>query len=66
MKKEERTDENAEPGVENDRRMEVCDYAPEWAEHARLYDDNDPCEDGRAGLTVCGKREGEAPCPVKE
>jgi hypothetical protein len=68
MKKNKREDtkEEVSPefGEENDRRIEPCEYAPEWAEHARLYEDNDPCEDGRAGLTVCGKREGEAPCPL--
>jgi alpha,alpha-trehalase len=28
---------------------EVCVKAPEWAEHARLHDDDEPCDDGRAG-----------------
>lgn len=51
-------------GDDNDRRIQVCEYAPEWAEHARWYEDSNPCEDGRAGLTVCGKRKGEVPCPI--
>jgi len=28
---------------------EVCQKAPEWAEHARLGDDDEPCDDGRTG-----------------
>ena len=27
----------------------VCQKAPEWAEHARLDDDDEPCDDGRSG-----------------
>jgi len=26
-----------------------CTYAPEWAEHARGYRDEEPCDDGRSG-----------------
>jgi len=63
-KKDAKEEESPEFGEESDRRIEQCEYAPEWAEHARLYEDNDPCDDGRAGLTVCGKREGEDPCPL--
>lgn len=29
--------------------LNVCEKAPEWAEHARLDDDNEPCDDGRSG-----------------
>ena len=28
---------------------EVCTKAPEWAEHARLEDEDQPCDDGRSG-----------------
>jgi len=28
---------------------DVCQKAPEWAEHARLDDDDEPYDDGRAG-----------------
>jgi hypothetical protein len=27
----------------------VCRKAPEWAEHARLDDEDQPCDDGRTG-----------------
>ena len=27
----------------------VCRKAPEWAEHSRLHDDDQPCDDGRTG-----------------
>jgi hypothetical protein len=63
-KKDNKQEKSPNNGDEDDRRIEQCGYAPEWAEHARLYEDNDPCDDGRAGLTVCGKREGETPCPL--
>ena len=29
--------------------LSVCTKAPEWAEHQRLNDDDEPCDDGRAG-----------------
>lgn len=48
---------------DEDRRLPVCTYAPEWAEHARFYQEDEPCDDGRAG-TMCGRREGEDPCPI--
>lgn len=28
---------------------QVCEKAPEWAEHQRLWDDDEPCDDGRSG-----------------
>ena len=28
---------------------EVCRKAPEWAEHSRLHDEDEPCDDGRSG-----------------
>jgi hypothetical protein len=48
---------------EEDRRLPSCTYASEWAEHARSYLEDEPCDDGRAG-TVCGRREEEDPCPI--
>ena len=47
----------------HDRRIPTCTYAPEWAEHARFYREDEPCDDGRAG-TMCGRRKGEDPCPI--
>ena len=29
--------------------IEACEKAPEWAEHARFEDDDQPCDDGRSG-----------------
>jgi hypothetical protein len=28
---------------------DICKKAPEWAEHARLNDEDEPCVDGRTG-----------------
>jgi len=33
----------------NDRQIEACQKAPEWAEHARFEDTDFPCDDGRSG-----------------
>ena len=53
-----------EPLVETqDRRLPPCIYAAEWAEHARAYREDEPCDDGRA-KTVCGRREHEEACPI--
>lgn len=58
MKKKHTTlDEN------ENRRIDICQYAPEWAEHARSYEEQGPCDDGRAGI-ICGNRKGEKPCPI--
>jgi hypothetical protein len=48
---------------ETDRRLPPCTLAAEWAEHARAYLDDEPCDDGRAGQ-VCGSRKEEEPCPI--
>ncbi|MEJ2098536.1 MAG: isochorismatase family protein [Desulfobacterales bacterium] len=32
-----------------DREIEACQKAPEWAEHARFEDTDQPCDDGRSG-----------------
>jgi hypothetical protein len=50
-------------GEDQDRRLPPCTHAAEWAEHARFYEEDEPCYDGRAG-TICGRRKGEDPCPV--
>ena len=50
-------------GKKHDRRIKVCLHAPEWAEHARLDEDDEPCDDGRAGIS-CGSRRGEPPCKI--
>jgi len=31
------------------REVPFCNYAPEWAEHARFDRSDDPCDDGRSG-----------------
>ena len=46
---------------ENDRRIQPCFNAPEWAEHARFEEDDQPCDDGRAAIS-CGNRHSEKPC----
>jgi hypothetical protein len=48
---------------DDDRRIRYCRKAPEWAEHARFDEEDEPCDDGRTGK-ICGNREGEKPCPV--
>jgi len=36
-------------GDEEQEDLDVCDKAPEWAEHERFRDDDQPCDDGRTG-----------------
>lgn len=36
-------------GKTNEVDIEVCAKAPEWAEHQRLSDLDQPCDDGRSG-----------------
>jgi len=55
----------SESGEEKDRRLPNCTLALEWAEHARAYGEDEPCDDGRAGH-VCGGRKGEEPCPIED
>ncbi len=55
-------DEINNPEEYEDRRLEVCVRASEWAEHARAFSEDDPCDDGRAGA-ICGNRKDEDPCP---
>ena len=47
-----------------DRRIQYCTFAPEWAEHARFDRDDEPCDDGRTGI-ICGNRDGENSCPIE-
>lgn len=42
--------------------LPVCDYAPEWAEHARFYREDEPCDNGHDGLPPCA--DDEDGCPV--
>ncbi len=44
-----------------DRRIKSCRQAPEWAEHARFDEIDEPCDEGRAARS-CGNRKGEKPC----
>jgi len=37
---------------------EVCRKAPEWAEHSRLHDEDEPCDDGRSGNLERGPQKG--------
>jgi hypothetical protein len=48
---------------DEDRRLPPCTYAPEWAEHARFNQENEPCDDGRAAR-ICGSSEEDEPCPI--
>lgn len=43
--------------------LPACNYAPEWAEHARFYREDEPCDDGRMGGRPCAEDES---CPVTE
>lgn len=43
--------------------MPACNYAPEWAEHARFDREDEPCDDGRMGGRPCAE---EGSCPVTE
>lgn len=44
--------------------LPICDYAPEWAEHARFYREDEPCDDGRMGGRPCSFEDEE--CPVTD
>jgi hypothetical protein len=45
---------------QDQRIHQYCQHAPEWAEHARFFADDEPCDDGRTGI-ICGSRKGEDP-----
>ena len=52
--------------VDAERRKPVCTLAPEWAEHARMSEEDiDVCDDGREGV-ACGGRESDRPCPFQD
>jgi len=61
MKELTETNLSGNPAV--DRRLPPCTLAAEWAEHARSYVEDEPCNDGRAAQT-CGSRKEEEPCPI--
>jgi hypothetical protein len=50
---------------DDERRKPVCLLAPEWAEHARLSEDAEICDDGRQGVS-CGNRKDDPPCPIAD
>ena len=44
--------EKKEKKEKNDKEqvdLDICKKAPEWAEHERFRDDDQPCDDGRTG-----------------
>ena len=59
---ESKTDKK-EKDIDFDRRLDPCLHAVEWAEHARAYYDDTPCDDGR-GAKICGSRKEDKPCPL--
>ena len=52
MTKHQTESENREKKQKKQEELEVCQKAPEFAEHHRLQDDDMPCEDGRNGRGV--------------
>lgn len=64
-----RDEEKSEAADTGDKKAQrkivpVCDYAPEWAEHARFYREDEPCDNGRAGVPPCA--EDDESCPVTD
>jgi hypothetical protein len=58
------TSYNQHKNIEHtNRRIEKCQHAPEWAEHARNFMESDPCDDGRQGI-ICGNRFDEPSCSL--
>jgi hypothetical protein len=55
-------EEKKQDEEKNDRRLPICEKAPEWAEHHRLQDEDQPCEDGRGG-NIFGRRKDDHPIP---
>ena len=47
-----------------ERKVPVCSYAPEWAEHARFYREDEPCDDSRMGIRPCA--DDDKGCPVTD
>jgi hypothetical protein len=50
---------------EKDRRLKIRTLAVECAEHARLSDDSEPCDDGRAGR-IFGRRKEDKQYRIKK
>jgi hypothetical protein len=50
---------------EQDRRLKIRTLAAECAEHARLSDDSEPCDDGRAGVAF-GRRKDDKQFSTEE
>ncbi|MFO7965883.1 MAG: isochorismatase family protein [Desulfobacterales bacterium] len=48
-KPEEKGYGSTETALDISEEIPVCTKAPEWAEHERLEDDDQPCDDGRTG-----------------
>ncbi|HHP7235554.1 MAG TPA: hypothetical protein ACFCUC_13065 [Desulfobacterales bacterium] len=48
-KKQDETEKKKKKKEEEQEDLDVCDKAPEWAEHERFRDDDMPCDDGRTG-----------------
>lgn len=61
--KERQENSKGEERNQQEAPMPVCDYAPEWAEHARFYREDEPCDDGRMGGRPCAEDES---CPVTD
>jgi len=38
-----------QPQEESASKLDVCQKAPEWAEHERFADEDEPCDDSRGG-----------------
>jgi hypothetical protein len=54
-------EDNYEPFTgKEDRRLPPCTHAAEWTEHARFYEEDEPCDDGRGGH-LCGMKKGKNP-----
>ena len=49
---------------EKDNQTQYCIRAPEWAEHARFDENDEPCDDGRTGI-ICVDKNDEEPCPIR-
>ena len=49
MTEKKKEGQNEQMANKEQERLDVCQKAPEYAEHHRLQDDDMPCKDGRAG-----------------
>lgn len=62
--KDEKQDKKKEKEGERAQQIPFCNYAPEWAEHARFSRQDEPCDDSRMGGRPCA--ETDDGCPVTE